>query len=737
VPNDLTIQWLPLLDYFHPWEIVLTAVIFLVLLLYGSYLLLWKQVPGRHVLMLAGLRLLIGGVLILLLLRPIASFSRSEEQLPEMMVLVDTSRSMKFPSGEGERTRLDEVRELLGGPLGNALRQRFRVHSFGFDRTASPVPNERLADLRPTTTAALYDDSLAAAVELLRAEGAMADRVLLVSDGNDQGAEDPAAVAKRLGLAIDTLAPSSPRQAPEARPVAIVDLQAARRVLLGSETQFRVTLRAGTLPAPRVKVRGTEDGKELPTSEVVFAPGQMEQRVDIPHRPATAGIHHYVFQVDEKTPPQTLTVQVVDGKTEVLILEDTWRWEFKYLRRVFEDDPSFRFTAVLSRGGGSVVQFGSPDRVARLVGMPQHRGDLLAFDTIVLGDVDVRRWPPRLAAAVAEAVREDGKSLILVAGPNLATLAEVPELHTLLPVELARESGEGIGGPVDVRVSPDGAGSPFAVPAKGGLPPLDQVYPPLRKRPGATVLLEASRLKNAFGNLIVLAEQPIGRGRVLYVGTDTLWKWQTRAEPNAQGVTPYRLFWQQALRALTPTQSRRPGVNLTLQADRSRATTGRTVRLRAEVDPDRPLSRAEIKATITLPDDQRLPLTFAADPTDPGLWRAEFAPVQAGSYRVLARLSDGKDLLTEAQALFDVPATNSEQSDAGVDRTGLQRLATATGGKVVDPARPETWPEPGTGPRASVTRLRTIDLWENYALVLIMVGLLGIDWLGRLRRGYA
>jgi hypothetical protein len=735
LPSKISIQWLPLLPW---WAIALTAAAFFGLVLYGCLLLRRKDVPGRQVLTLASLRLLIGVVLVLLLLRPVISYSRNAEQLPALAVLVDTSQSMDRAGGKEGRSRLDDVREALDGPLGNALRGRYRLHYFGFDRTASPLPDGRLADLRPTGSQTLYAESLTAAAELLQAEGVSPGRVLLASDGNDQASDDPAAVARRLGLTIDTLAPGSQAETPVPPAVAIVDVQAARRVLLGSETHFRVTVRAGHargLPAP-VTVRLTEDGKEVASARVSFAAGQSEQRAEVAHRPATPGHHRYEFRLDDGPPGHALTVQVVDGKTEVLILEDTWRWEFKYLRRVFEDDPSFRFTAVLARGGGAVVQFGSPDRRAHLVGLPQGRADLLDFDTLVVGDVDVRRWPLRLAAALSGAVREEGKSLIVVAGPNVGTLAEVPELHTLLPVELARESAESVGGPVEVRVSPDGVESPFAVPPRGGLPPLDQVYPPLRKRPGATVLLEASRLRNAYGNLIVLAEQTVGRGRVLYVGTDTLWKWQTRAEPQAGGVTPYRLFWQQALRALTPTQPRRPGVGLTLQAERSRTAAGRPLRLRAEVESDRPLARAEVKATVTLPDDRRVPLTFAADPTDPGLWLADFAPAEPGPYRIHASLAAGGQVAAEAEALFDVPATSSEQADAGVDRAGLERLATVTGGKVIDPERPETWPEPGKESGPVVTRARTIDLWQNFALVLVLMGLLGIDWLVRLRRGF-
>src|SRR5262249_17986423 len=159
---------------------------------------------------------------------------------------------------------------------------------------------------------------------------------------------------------------------------------------------------------------------------------------------------------------------------------------------------------------GTYTQFGSPDRRVNLIGPPQGRADLQGFDTFFLGDVDPTRWPRGLAASLAQLVQDEGKSLVVIAGPNLSHFADVPVLHALLPVELTRESGHPVEGPIDVRLRPDAGSSPFFFQLRDGdadkLPALDQVYPALRKRPGATVLLEAVNQRNPYGNLIVLAE---------------------------------------------------------------------------------------------------------------------------------------------------------------------------------------------------------------------------------------
>jgi hypothetical protein len=736
------LHWLPVLP---PWAIAVIAVAMLVALGLGSVILLQKDVPPRWVAILGGWRLLIVLVFVIALGQPVLSYTDSVEQKPELLVLIDTSKSMSRP-GSASVSRLDEATAgLRSGELARELRRRYRTHWFTFDRNAYPLPDDNLTALKTTGDETRFADSLNTATGLVRAQGVTPERVLLVSDGNDLGSADVVETAHRLGIAIDTLGPAT-GNVPAVDAVRIADVQCARRVFLGSDTHFRVSLhRTGRTGEDRpVVLTLSEDGKPVWSQEVRFKPGVMEQRIPAAVRPTSIGVKRYEFRLGDG-PSHVVSVRVLDGKNEVLVLEDAWRWDFKFLRRVFEDDPSFRFTAILSRGGNAFVQFGAPDRRANLVGFPQGRAELEGFDTIVLGDVNVKRWPRGLAGTLAELVRDEGKSLVIMAGPNLANLAELREINALLPVDVTRESATPVTGPIAVRISDDGKSSPFfrqssaeeGSLADANLPPLDQIYPPLRKRPGATVLLEAAKQSNnRYGNLIVMAEHTVGRGRVLYVGTDTLWKWQTLGPENKAGATPYSIFWQQALRALTPERPAPGGTQVWLQPERSRGEVGKPIALQAEVRSDRPLTTPRMEAAVILPDERRLPLSFAVDPADPAMYRAEFQTTLPGPHRIVATLISGGRGEAETTTVLDVDPSRGEQEDAGVDRANLERIATATGGRLIDPGDAQTWPAPPNGPRAILEEARTIDLWNNYSLMLVLCGLLAVDWLIRLMRGY-
>lgn len=716
-----------------------------------------RGTAGRWVLWLTGVRLAAVAIFALLLARPTISWTESAPARAELLVLLDRSASMSQPTSAGGSRWSQSQAALADGEFAATLRERFRVRAYDFAASAEPAgPVSRVPD-GPTTHLA---NALDSAVRHARASGAAADRLLLVSDGLDRGTVDPADVTRALGVRVDVLAPDDgPRATLEPE---LLEVQGSRRVLLGSETLFRATVARASSPSESASKTAGEktsgagspshdltvvleaDGERLVERPVTFESASAEvATVTLPYRPERPGSQ--VFEVrllagTKPTRPRGLqhAVEVVDRQFEVLVLEDTWRWEFRFLRRLLEDDPSVRFSALLSRGN-TVAQFASPDRRTELIGVPENPADLAPFDLFFLGDVQLDRWPDHLPSTLGRLVREEGRSLVVLAGPGLGRLAEHAELESLLPVELTPDSGQPVEGPVDLRLRPEARDSAFffRVPAEpGALPPLDRVYPVRRKRAGAQVLLEASSRRNDFGPLIVAAEHTIGRGRVLFVGTDTLWKWQTLADAGA-GPTPYATFWQQAFRALAPDRPHAEPVRFWLTPRPSRPTVGGTLSLRAEIEAQRRLESPRIEATCERPDGGRVPIVFRADDVSgSGGLRADFVAATAGPHVVAARLVSGAgQTLAETSLTWTTVPAPSETDAAPVDRDRLRRLAEATGGQWVARDRSETWPRPDAAQAVAESRTKSVNLWQNLSLLVALTLVLGADWLSRLRLG--
>jgi len=750
----MTISWVPGLPL---WAIALITCALLALLVQGSLVLARKRLPRRWIAALAALRVAIVLVFAICLLQPIVSFQRTVQEGPPLFVLLDTSKSMGVKDSSESASRLaDSLQWMETSGLRKTLAGRPNVHWFAFDghaRSVAPADVTALEAGGPTTR---YAESLADAWEFYRqqrTEGLAVvpgGRVLLASDGNDSDPRDAAETARRLGLAVDTLAPAPAPAGGEKARVTVAQVQAPRRVLLGAESRFAVTLRQEGLAQKPLTLQLKEGDKLVATQPFTFAADQPEKMVNVSFRPEEAGLKEYSLAVEGAPSGKTsgsdaphYSVQVVGARNEVLFIEDSWRWEFKFLRRIFEDDPSFTLTAFLSRGENAFVQLAEPDRRTQVTGFPQSRSELAGFDTLVLGSAEPRRWPRGFADALRQLVEEDGKSLIVIAGPHLRQMMDQPGLAALLPVELSHDSATPTPGPVAVRVTAEGLGTQFFA-ASGNapaafwtsLPPVDQIYPAIRKKPAATALVEAAQLANPYGNLILMAEHTVGRGRVLFVATDTLWKWQMHAAA-VEGPTPYQVFWQQALRTLAPIRQSTGNVNLNIQPDRSRYEPGQTVVLRAEVQSGRPLPKARVQAQVTLPDGKQLPLDFAPDATEAGIHTARFDVTMPGQHKVAATVVAEDKPAADMLIAFDVEEGTGELAGQRINEANLIRIARDTGGHHIDRADPTTWRALESIKKVPVTRLQTVDLWNDYALLLLLSALLGADWLLRLLRGFA
>lgn len=739
--------------------VVLAGVALSLVLFHGLRVLLYeKNIPHSWVVGLSVLRLLAIVLFLLCLLRPGVTYVRSVAQAPDLLVLVDTSRSMGLHNAEAKASRLDQARERLqAGRFTEAFLKKFNVSWFAFDRDARPLARHDLSGLKATGEDTCYAESLATAWNLYRqnkmlesASSLQAGRVLLVSDGRDRSVQDAVAQARRLGLTLDVLAPPAEDAAHTTPVVRIAGVQSPRRVLLGSESRFVVTVRHQNAIKIPLRLTLAEEGKEILRRDFEFADAETERQISLAYRPASVGIKRYDLRVAPRAaaaatsaPPYEVSVKVESSKNEVLLLEDNWRWEFKFLRRVFEKDPSFTFTGFLARGPGIYMQFGEPDRRVSLGGFPQTRAELSWFDTFIVGDVNPARWPKALAPALYDLVVEEGKSLIIVAGPELNRWRQIGELEALLPVELSSDSSRPIQGPVAVRISSEGAASPlfFASGAAGrkrrpDLPPLDQVYAPLRKKPAATILLEAAGNANEYGPLIVAAEHTVGRGRVLFLGTDSLWKWQMISAPDADGNTPYNVFWQQTLRALQPGRLATGNLSLWMQTDRSSYLAGQSVALQLELRSDRPLENPGLEANVTIPDGRKIPLALVPSQAHNGQYASEFQAAASGQYRINATVLVEGRVAADAESIIDVQEPEPEATPGPVNMANLERIAAATGGRQIVPDDPATWPVVAAKEKTMARQTRSLDFWSGYELLLVLVSVLGLDWLLRLLRGF-
>ena len=118
--------------------------------------------------------------------------------------------------------------------------------------------------------------------------------------------------------------------------------------------------------------------------------------------------------------------------------------------------------------------------------------------------------------------------------------------------------------------------------------------------------------------------------------------------------------------------------------------------------------------------------------------RVVLPPLPPGAYKAqaTARRADGT-VIGEAEDAFVVAPASREQIEAAPRPDILQAVASATKGRMVDPADALTslpWRDPE---RVEVGQRTSKPLWDNWKVLVLLCLVVGAEWTLRRRWGYA
>src|SRR5262249_40329419 len=294
-----------------------------------------------------------------------------------------------------------------GGPLAQ-LRKHHDVRLFRVQR--KPTPIRTLDELTARGNRTELGDALD--LHLAAAAGINLDAVILVSDGRNNTGADPVEVAAKYalhGIPVHTLGVGDPEPPKNAW---IIGPPGPKEALREENVAFDVTVRAEGLQGKqaRVELFGSRDGGEfrLLTSNTTELPKDGEgARVRLDHAFAEAGGWTLRFQIaplpEESQQDDNQDVRflrVNDERIRVLYIEDTPRWEYRYVKNGLKRvDPSIQVQALLLDASPKFVQEHS-DELPALKALPTTEQALLQYHVILIGDV-----PPERLGATEEKIQ--------------------------------------------------------------------------------------------------------------------------------------------------------------------------------------------------------------------------------------------------------------------------------------------------------------------------------------------
>ncbi len=715
--------------------------------------------PARRAALLA-LRTITAALALFLLLEPAVQLLQTARSRLRFAVLVDTSRSMRFPVEPGGASRAEAVAGLLSRQRADlaGLAERVDLEVRGFSAESSPVDADAAARGLPADGS--RTDLLGALRAAASGPGRKLAGVLLLSDGADNVAlasgltTATRAELKALGVPINTVAAG--REPP--RDLAVERVAAEEFAFVRSNVTIEATLRAHGLEAGPITVVLRREGSVVAQAIVKLEPGRDRYQVPLTFRPDTTGT--FVFTVAAPVLPgeavtannqRSFVLRVIRDRVRVLLVAGRPSWDERFLRGLLKQDPNVDLVSFFILRTNS-DQPGSQDQLS-LIPFPVQEifgPQLRTFDAVILLNfnyapyrmLDIERFLPNLRDYV-----RGGGGLAMIGGEQgfgearygATPLAEVLPVVPLDGAGLVEErfrprpTAQGRRHPITAL----GASEAATAAAWEALPPLEVLNRtrPLPPGSGAAVLLEAPGLLVDGQPAPVVAVREAGAGRTLAVTTDGSWHWGYLAAEGGGGDGAYRRFWSSALRWLV----RDPELSaLKAEPDAPVVDPGGPIGLSVSLRgaDQGPAAGRKVAVELVAEDGRAVARSEAVTGAD-GSARIELPAVPPGAYKVQARAEPvpGGAPETSATALT-VRGAGPEDGDATPRPELMAAIAELTGGDSNSlpggklPALRQLEPEV-----VEIGQRRDQPIWNRWWFLAGLCVSLGAEWMLRRRWG--
>ncbi|MFK7788187.1 MAG: hypothetical protein AB8C95_01670 [Phycisphaeraceae bacterium] len=646
-------------------------------------------------------------------------------------------------------SRLDLASSLLakaGQPAMQTIGQGLDVsyHTFGSKTQlisdASTLTN---ADTKPLT-AKSSQTSIATALEAVAKSGSAPPAgIILLSDGIETGSSQRAeAVLQDLGargIPVYTV----PLGLSEPDDVSILSIVMQEVAYSGDKVPVRVQLQSKGYEKRTAKLAVLINGRSVTSRTVRFEGGlqfeDIDFRVDVYDKGAVeieVVIQAFDDEVSVENNRVTRSIRVVNEKVNVLYIEGNARWEYRYLRAILKRDPRINATFIASNAGPEVAR-NSAEHIERF---PNNREDAFQYDLVILGDVDSAFFSDEEFGLLEELVRDRGASLLMLCGPMYSPSSyEGTPVQAMLPIRFDPDSPwEEVAESVYPVLTPEGASSLVMTLENepdlndrvwSRMAPMDHLPPLLGAKPGATVLTMLSDSVDRDQGYPLVAWQRYGTGKCMSIATDRLWRLRYKT-----GDKYHWRVWSQCIQFMTLSRLMGEHKRIRLETDRSIYTLDSQSRLYAHVLDDNfdPIMQPSFDVFVVGLDgaETQTRVSLKPDRSQPGLYEGFFAPQAAGRYRLE---SNEEDQPISNSTEFQVTRINRELANTNTDLENLKRIANLTGGKLLTIEQFADIESLIDQSPITTTVRSERTLWDNGWIGLLLIGLLGVEWIQRRR----
>ncbi|MGY8814021.1 MAG: glutamine amidotransferase, partial [Gammaproteobacteria bacterium] len=559
--------------------------------------------------------------------------------------------------------------------------------------------------------------------------------VILISDGADNSGaitQEQLAELAAYNVPIHTVAVGRQRIEED---LELQDVTLPTQALPGTIMSARVAIRHDKAGLARLKVY---DGDKIVMSSEIELQADTDIStawLDIPA--LDTGYRHLKFALEPWPGEQVLenndqsrVVEVKEDRYRVLYIEGEPRWEYKFIRRALEKDPSVDLVSLLRVSQNKFYRQGISSAEELEQGLPESKVDLFKYDAMIIGSIEAASFNPEQQKMIHDFVSERGGSLLMLAGPNGLGLGGWGNslLQEALPAKLDTEDSEFIR--EKVKVEPTTAG------LQSAMLKLDQEIIKNRllwnELPEIADYQHIGPLKLATSVLLnislngekepLLVSQPYGRGASYILATGGTWRWQMSLPLEDQR---HETFWRQLMRELVINSPGRFHISSQVVADR--------IKINTELRDENYEPEQELKLTAVVTPEIGEAMTIELQPSTeiPGVMTGEFIAEQSGLYNIETITRRNDEPIDSARLAIYHNAGKAEYFSLRTNRSLLSQLADATGGKDWNVEDLDELVNAVEFSSAGITEQEIRPLWDAPIIFLILMLLKSLEWILR------
>jgi len=742
----------------------------------AAFYLRWQRGSLSMRVALATLRTIVFALLIAILADPVLQLTYTSQEPPVVALLLDGTESMamidqaseserrelhralEIPGDERSLSRLDYLQAFLGRSDNNVLdeiRSKYncQIEPFLFQSSGrqplQPLSPQGLSEqLTATGKVTAIGDTLLALTR--RSQTDQYAAVILASDFANNAGSPP------LGAATNT------EHTAIVWPVYTIGVGATSAIDLAVEV----------VPPPRIRrdqrasilVKWSQMGLEGRSatirlmSRLAGSPSKSFAEQQITLSGATGAItvpfittepgRHEIIVTAEPLDGETLlennedtqSINVVDEFFRVLYVTGTPDWQWRFVKEVL-----YRDKAVGEKGFRTYLESADP-RVRQsntlfVNSIEMTDEEFFSRDVIILGDTSADSLTEKFCQRLVRFVSEFGGGLVVAPGPSngLRQLGSTP-IAQMLPVVPETTAATDPVKPFKLKLSPLVWQADFMHIGSAGdqqasrevwqsITPLSWYQRVGRLHPLAEVLAEhpTDRCTDGETPQPLIARRPFGRGEVIYLGTDELWRLRRHA-----GERYFRQFWSQIVSRLALSHALGSAKRFVARLDRETYRTNEPANISVEAFDDKflPLQEPVLQMTLTASDDDMRTVArkIALPPIREGVYQSRFAIPNAGSYQ----LSIHDPVADQAVLVpLQVVDTSAETSSRVRNERIQQQIAAATGGQSYNLLNADRLIDDLALTARTVTGNSAIRLWTTPFWFMLVVGALVAEWVLR------